>query len=60
VLQTLEKVAKQFTEQASTVSKLQGLGMEPQHSCGGAFGTDMDRDAKAYTQLARALDLKAE
>ena len=60
VLQTLEKVAAQFTEQAGTVAKLQSLGMEPQHSCGSAFGADMDRDAKAYTQLARALDLKAE
>ena len=60
VLQVLEKVAGQFTEQAATVAKLQGLGMEPQHSCGGAFGADMDRDAKAYTKLARDLDLKAE
>lgn len=60
VLQTLEKVASQFTEQAGTVAKLQSLGMEPQHSCAGAFGADMERDAKAYTQLARALDLKAE
>ena len=60
VLQTLEKVAAQFTEQATAVAKLQSLGMEPQHSCGSAFGADMDRDAKAYTQLARALDLKAE
>ncbi|MBD8050743.1 Bug family tripartite tricarboxylate transporter substrate binding protein [Limnohabitans radicicola] len=60
VLQTLEKVAAQFTEQAGTVAKLQSLGMEPQHSCGSTFGADMDRDAKAYAQLARALDLKAE
>ena len=60
VLQTLEKVAAQFTEQVGTVAKLQSLGMEPQHSCGGAFGADMERDARAYTQLARALDLKAE
>ena len=60
LLQSLEKVAKQFTEQASTANKLQGLGMEPQLSCRGAFGADMDRDVKAYTQLARDLDLKAE
>ena len=60
VLQALEKVAKQFTEQPATVAKLQGLGMEPQHSCGGAFGADMDRDAKAYTRLANELNLKAE
>jgi tripartite-type tricarboxylate transporter receptor subunit TctC len=60
VLQALEKVAKQFTEQPTNVAKLQGLGMEPQHSCRDAFGADMDRDAKAYTQMARELDLKAE
>jgi len=60
VLQSLEKVAKQFTEQASTVSKLQGLGMEPQLSCREAFAADMDRDAKAYTKLAAELHLKAE
>ncbi len=42
------------------MAKLQGLGMEPQHSCGGALGADMDRSAEAYTQLARAFDLKAE
>jgi len=60
VLQSLEKVAKQFTEQAATVTKLQSLGMEPQLSCREAFGADMDRDAKTYTRLARELDLKAE
>lgn len=60
VLQALEKVAGQFTEQPATVAKLQGLGMEPQHSCRDAFGADMERDAKAYTRLARELDLKAE
>lgn len=60
VLQTLEKVAKQFTEQTSTTSKLQSLGMEPQHSCRENFGTDMDRDTKAYIKLAHELNLKAE
>ncbi len=60
VLQTMEKIAQQFTEQAATVSKLQSLGMEPQHSCRDAFGADMDRDAKAYTKLASELNLKAE
>jgi tripartite-type tricarboxylate transporter receptor subunit TctC len=60
VLQALEKIAGQFTEHPATVAKLQGLGMAPQHSCSEAFGADMDRDAKAYTRLARELDLKAE
>lgn len=60
VLQALEKVAGQFTDQPATVAKLQSLGMEPQNSCRDAFGADMNRDAKAYTKLARELDLKAE
>jgi tripartite-type tricarboxylate transporter receptor subunit TctC len=60
VLQTLEKVAVQFTEQAGTVAKLQGMGMEAQHSCGQAFGRNMERDTKAYIQLAGELQLKAE
>lgn len=60
VLQTLEKVATQFAEQASTVAKLQSLGMEPQSSCRDAFGADMERDAKVYTKLATELNLKAE
>ena len=60
VLLALEKVASQFTEQASTVAKLQSLGMEPQHRCRETFGADMDRDTMAYTQLATELKLKAE
>jgi len=60
VLQTLEKVAIQFTEQAATVAKLQGMGMEAQHSCGQAFGRDLDRDTRAYIKLAGELQLKAE
>ena len=64
VLQTLEKVAIQFTEQAATVAKLQGMGMgmgmEAQHSCGQAFGRDLERDTLAYIKLAGELQLKAE
>lgn len=60
VLQALEKVAGQFTDQPATVAKLQGMGMEPQHSCRDAFGADMDRDAKAYIKLAHELQLKAD
>ena len=60
VLQTLEKVAVQFTEKAGTVARLQGMGMEAQHTCGQAFGRDMDRDTRAYIKLAGELQLKAE
>lgn len=60
VMQTLEKVAHQFTEQAGTVAKLQSLGMEAQLNCRELFGADMDRDTKAYVKLANDLNLKAE
>lgn len=60
VLQLLEKVAHQFVEQPSTVSKLQGLGMEPHLTCRDTFGAQMDRDAKGYVKLAQELNLKVE
>lgn len=60
VLEKLERVAGQFSEQSATVTKLRGIGLEPQHSCREAFGADMERDSKVYTQLARELNLKAE
>lgn len=60
VLLALEKAARQFSDQGGTAAKLQSLGMEPHSSCRDAFGADMERDVKAYTQLARELDLKAE
>lgn len=60
VLQSLQKVARQYAEQTTTVAKLQSMGMEPQSTCGEVFGTEMDRDAKAYTKLANELNLKAE
>jgi tripartite-type tricarboxylate transporter receptor subunit TctC len=50
-LQSLKKLAQQLADQANTSSKLQSLGMKPQHSC---------RDAKAYIKLANELNLKAE
>ncbi len=60
VLQSLQKIGRQYAEQTTTVAKLQSMGMEPQSTCGEAFGTEMDRDAKAYTKLANELNLKAE
>lgn len=60
VMQSLQKIARQYTEQTTTVTKLQGMGMEPQSTCGEVFGNEMDRDAKAYTKLAHELNLKVE
>lgn len=38
----------------------QSLGMEPQHICGSTFGSDLERDTKAYAKLVKDLNLKAE
>lgn len=59
-LQALEKVSAQFSDQASSISKLQGLGMEPQHLCRDAFGGMLEADTKAYVKLASELNLKLD
>ena len=59
-LQALEKVSVQFAEQASSIAKLQGLGMEPQHLCRDAFGGMLEADTKAYAKLANELNLKLD
>jgi tripartite-type tricarboxylate transporter receptor subunit TctC len=59
-LQALEKVSAQFAEQASSIVKLQGLGMEPQHMCRDAFGGMLESDTKAYVKLANELNLKLD
>lgn len=60
VLQSLQKVARQYAELSTTVAKLQSMGMEPQSTCGETFGGEMERDAKVYTKLAIELNLKAD
>jgi tripartite-type tricarboxylate transporter receptor subunit TctC len=59
-LQALEKISAQFAEQASSIAKLQGLGMEPQHLCRDAFGGMLEADTKAYVKLANELNLKLD
>jgi tripartite-type tricarboxylate transporter receptor subunit TctC len=59
-LHALEKVSLQFAEQANSVTKLQGLGMEPQHLCRDAFGGMLESDTKAYVKLANDLNLKLD
>ncbi|MEY5099307.1 MAG: hypothetical protein RJA36_2026 [Pseudomonadota bacterium] len=60
VLQTLEQVIGQFARNPATLAKLQGLGMESKSICGEAFGAQLEREAKDYTQLSNDLNLKAE
>ena len=45
---------------ASSIAKLQGLGMEPQHLCRDAFGGMLEADTKAYVKLANELNLKLD
>ncbi|WP_295548094.1 tripartite tricarboxylate transporter substrate-binding protein [uncultured Pseudacidovorax sp.] len=60
VLAVLQKTAQDFVRQSATQEKLRGLGMESQHVCGADFGAQLEREVKAYGQLARELDLKPE
>jgi len=59
-LAVLQKTAQDFVRQGATQEKLRGLGMESQHVCGADFGAQLEREVKAYGQLARELDLKPE
>jgi tripartite-type tricarboxylate transporter receptor subunit TctC len=60
IQQLLEKVSRQFTEQASTVQKFETLGMETSTTCLGAFASQLDREVKTYAKLANDLNLKPE
>jgi tripartite-type tricarboxylate transporter receptor subunit TctC len=60
VLQALERVSHQLVGQAATVTKLQGLGMEPNHVCRDAFAAQMDTEVRDYVKLAHELNLKLD
>ena len=60
ILEVLRRVSTEFVQAPATVEKLRMLGMEPQNTCGEAFGAQLAREVKTYGGLARALDLKAE
>lgn len=60
VLAALERVAQTFVRAPATVEKLRGMGMEAQGTCGAPFAAQLQREVRDYSQLARALDLKAE
>lgn len=56
----LQKAAQDFVKAPATQEKLRGLGLKAQGVCGTPFGDQLQREVKAYTQLARELDLKPE
>ncbi|KQP21978.1 tripartite tricarboxylate transporter substrate binding protein [Pseudorhodoferax sp. Leaf267] len=60
VLAALERVAQEFVRAPATVDKLRGMGMQAQGLCGAPFAAQLQREVRDYSQLARALDLKAE
>jgi tripartite-type tricarboxylate transporter receptor subunit TctC len=60
VLDVLEKAARSFTQAPATIEKFRGLGLDAQNACGAAFGSQMQRDVQANSQLAKELNLKLE
>lgn len=60
VLDTLEKLSRQFAQSPAAAQRLQSLGLEPQSSCRDAFGANLARDVAAYSRLAQVLQLKVE
>ncbi|MDH0380758.1 Bug family tripartite tricarboxylate transporter substrate binding protein [Comamonas aquatica] len=60
IAQQLERVVRDFASSAATVEKLRGLGLEADATCGSAFASQVEREVATYTQIARALDLKAD
>jgi len=60
VLEALEKAARSFAQAPASIEKLRGLGLDAQSACGPAFGSQLQREVKANSQLARELNLKLE
>jgi tripartite-type tricarboxylate transporter receptor subunit TctC len=60
VLTALRRAASDFAKAPATVAKLHGMGIESQSLCGAEFTNLLEHDTASYTQLARALNLKAE
>ncbi len=60
VAQALERAAADFAKSESAAEKLRGLGMEAESVCGPAFASRVAREVTTYSQIAKALDLKAD
>ena len=60
VAQKLEQALQGFAASAAGTDKLQGLGLASDSVCGAAFNTQMEHETRAYVQIARELDLKAD
>jgi tripartite-type tricarboxylate transporter receptor subunit TctC len=60
VLQALEKAARTFVQAPASVEKLHQLGLNAQNVCGAPFGSQLEREVQANTQLAKELNLKLD
>ena len=58
--QALERTAADFAKSAPTAEKLRGMGMEPESACGNTFAGRVAQEVATYSQIAKALDLKAD
>ena len=60
IAQALERTAADFAKSESAADKLRGLGMDAESVCGNTFATRVAREVTTYSQIAKALDLKAD
>jgi len=60
IAQALERTAADFAKSASAIDKLRGLGLDAESVCRNAFASRVAREVTAYSQMAKALDLKAD
>ena len=56
----LERTAADFAKSASAIDRLRGLGLDAESVCGNAFASRVAREVTTYSQMAKALDLKAD
>ncbi len=60
IAQALERAAADFAKSASAIDRLRGLGLDAESVCRNAFASRVAREVTTYSQMAKALDLKAD
>ena len=60
IAQALERAAADFAKSESATEKLRGMGMEAESLCGNAFASRVAQEITTHSQIAKALDLKAD
>ena len=59
-VRVLEREATSFVKDPAVAQRLVAAGVEPQLTCGRAFGDELAREIEANKRLVKALDLKVE